>query len=316
LGGENRVSPPSPLFLFRPVFGLADAFAAGQICSIPHEFTQIPMKQSFPTPRRAGFTLIELLVVIAIIAILAGMLLPALSKAKQKATGIACLNNTKQLTLAAHLYATDFKDAIPPNLLGDTNAWIGGNVAALPGATNQLDIKNGRLFPYNGSLKIYQCPSDQFALKSGARVLPVSRVRSYSLSGMMGINSDFAVTSVHPGIPENKRFSDTVNPGASQALFFVDEQSYPDLAKVDLNSIDDGYFAVDSHQSTTWRNPPSSRHGNGGVVSFADGHSELWRWVEPNTKNLKGPYPKATKGDRDLLRFLRASYAEGKFKQP
>ena len=274
------------------------------------------MKKTIPIRKVSGFTLIELLVVIAIIAILAGMLLPALSKAKQKATGIACLNNTKQLTLAAHIYATDFRDAIVPNLLGDTNAWIGGNVAALPGATNELDIKNGRLFPYNTSLKIYQCPSDQFVLKSGSKSLSAGRVRSYSLSGMMGINSDFAVTSVHNTIPENKRFSDVITPGPSQALFFVDEQSYPDLSKTDLNSIDDGYFAVDSGQSAQWRNPPASRHGNGGVVSFSDGHSELWRWVEANTKNLKGPYPKATKGDRDLLRFLRASYAEGKFKQP
>ena len=262
----------------------------------------------------AGFTLIELLVVIAIIAILAGMLLPALSKAKQKASGISCLNNTKQLTLASHLYATDFRDFIPPNLLGDTNAWIGGNVASLPGATNQLDIKNGRLYPYNGSLKIYQCPSDQFNLKSGSKTLTATRVRSYSLSGMMGINSDFAVTSVHPGIPENKRFSDVNNPGPSQALFFIDEQAYPDIAKSDLSSIDDGYFAVDSFQSSQWRNPPASRHGNGGVVSFSDGHSELWRWVEPTTINLKGPYPAAGKNNRDLRRFQAASYAEGKFK--
>ena len=272
------------------------------------------MKKTTITRNALGFTLIELLVVIAIIAILAGMLLPALSKAKQKATGIACLNNSKQLTLAAHLYGTDFRDLIPPNYLGDTNAWIGGNVAALPGATNQLDIKNGRLFPYNGSLKIYQCPSDQFVLKSGTKTLSASRVRSYSLSGMMGINTPFAVDSVHPGIPENKRFSDVILPGPSQALFFIDEQSYPDIGKTDLNSIDDGYFAVDSHQSSTWRNPPASRHGNAGIVSFSDGHSESWRWVEASTKNLKGPYPAAGKNNRDLKRFQAASYPDGKYK--
>ncbi len=273
---------------------------------------QIPLR----TRRSAGFTLIELLVVIAIIAILAGMLLPALSKAKQKATGISCLNNIKQLTLAAHLYATDYDDHIPPNYLADTNAWIGGNVVNLPGATNVLDIRNGRLFKYNQSEKIYQCPSDQFPLRVGGRVLKVSRVRSYSLSGMMGINTPGAASSVHPGIPENRKFADVTEPGPSQAMFFVDEQADPNLANTSQTSIDDGYYAVDSHQARQWRNPPASRHGNGGILSFADGHSEQWRWVEAGTRLLKGPYPAAARNDRDLRRFLQASYAEGRYRWP
>jgi prepilin-type N-terminal cleavage/methylation domain-containing protein len=272
------------------------------------------MKTRTKGPFRAGFTLIELLVVIAIIAILAGMLLPALAKAKEKATGINCVNNLKQLSLAAHLYGTDYNDFIPPNYLNDTNAWIGGNVLGLPGATNVMDIRNGRLFPYNQSEKIYTCPTDKFPLRMGTRILEVSRVRSYSLSGMMGINTPFARDSVHPGIPENKKFSDVNDPGPAQAMLFVDEQSHPDLGNASLTSIDDGYFAVDSHQSQTWRNPPASRHGNGGVLSFSDGHSEQWRWVEATTRNLRGPYPRAAANDRDLIRFKRASYAEGRFR--
>src|SRR5258705_2490481 len=115
--------------------------------------------------RKLAFTLIELLVVIAIIAILAAMLLPALSRAKEKATGISCINNLKQLTLAAHTYAVDFQDAIPPNAVNNPRAWVSGDVSALPGATNVADIRAACLFPYNKSEPIYRCPPYKIAIK-------------------------------------------------------------------------------------------------------------------------------------------------------
>jgi prepilin-type N-terminal cleavage/methylation domain-containing protein/prepilin-type processing-associated H-X9-DG protein len=262
-----------------------------------------------PAPR-SGFTLIELLVVIAIIAILAGMLLPALAKAKQKATGINCVSNLKQLTLAAVLYATDFNDRIIPNLLGDTNAWIGGDVSSLPGATNLADIRNGRLFPYNRSEMIYRCPADKLPFKVGGR--SVVRVRSYSLNGMMGENTAWAASDVHPNInrpnetiPENRKFTDIKNPSASLASFFLDEEAL---------CIDDGYFAVDSHQSANWRNVIASRHGKGGTLSFADGHAELWRWREPGTDKLTDLNAITSRNDRDLLRLKLSTYAPGAFR--
>src|SRR5881296_1202222 len=79
-----------------------------------------------PPRDRAGFTLIELLVVIAIIAILAGMLLPALAKAKTKAQGIACLNNLRQLNFAWYMYADDNRDKLVPNGTGPQIGWIEG----------------------------------------------------------------------------------------------------------------------------------------------------------------------------------------------
>jgi prepilin-type N-terminal cleavage/methylation domain-containing protein/prepilin-type processing-associated H-X9-DG protein len=262
----------------------------------------------------AAFTLIELLVVIAIIAILAAMLLPALSGAKTRAVGISCLNNLKQLTLAAVLYSTDYADAIAANYVADTNAWVGGDVSTLPGATNVLDIQRAKLFPYNRSVNIYRCPADKFALRT--RTVP--RVRSYSLSGMMGINSDWAAQAVHPNIRENRKFSEVKNPGPSRAFFFVDEQSDPnDLTGYDsVSSIDDGYFAVNSTTGpVTWQNSPANRHGDVGSLSFADGHVENWKWRERTTHLLKGVWSKGPSPlDRDLARFREASFAPGTYR--
>jgi prepilin-type N-terminal cleavage/methylation domain-containing protein/prepilin-type processing-associated H-X9-DG protein len=261
-----------------------------------------------PTPvrrvRPVAFTLIELLVVIAIIAILASMLLPALSKAKAKATGIKCLSNLKQLTLAWVMYYDDNNEKLVPNSLDTTNAWIGGDVSALPGATNIYDIMNGRLYPYNKSLDIYRCPSDLVALKVGTK--RVQRVRSFSMNGRMG--GDPAVDWVNPGLPYNVKFSDITRPGPSQANVFVDEQA-GDSDSTTSTSIDDGYFAVHALPNVwIWENAPASRHGSGGVLSFADGHAELWRWREGKTATLKGRDNNTRAGDRDLQRFKDATW--------
>ncbi|NOS71561.1 MAG: type II secretion system protein [Verrucomicrobia bacterium] len=235
-----------------------------------------------PRVCRTAFTLIELLVVIAIIAILAGMLLPALGKAKLKAQSINCVSNQKQLSIAWVMYSGDNNDKLVPNWPGDSRSWIdgtSGSVHDLPGATNILALQKGLLFQYNPNIGIYKCPTAKGGPANGPSYMrTVQLVRHYSLEGRMG-GGDASDSSKY-GAPDTswvlgtkyqqyKKLNQVKYPSPSDAMTFLDES---------LLCLDDGYFAVNATTPNEWQNSPTARHGKSGVFAFADGHAERWSW--------------------------------------
>ncbi|MHC1763361.1 MAG: prepilin-type N-terminal cleavage/methylation domain-containing protein [Verrucomicrobiia bacterium] len=250
----------------------------------------------------SGFTLIELLVVIAIIAILAALLLPALSKAKRTALSTQCSSNLKQLQLAWQMYADDNSDQLVPNWVivnGDdwrgsfstTNSWVSGSAFA-DGST--AGIIQGALWPYSRSEGVYRCPADKSLWSYETQRVPRPFNVALSLAMNGGVNADIG-RSLDPAVAV--KMAEIREP--TSVFTFIDKEE---------ENMTSGAFVFQPGQANYWLTIPGDRdRGCGANVAFVDGHVAFKKWQYLGRKRTELHTPVRNDLDRSDLRWILAA---------
>ena len=249
------------------------------------------------TGRKQGraFTLIELLVVIAIIAILAAMLLPALTSAKKKTEAIYCMNNTHEMTLAHILYTVDCADRFAPNRDGGDSghdladaSWVGGWLDFDVNNTDNTNINwlishtvpgytyAAYVGQYLKAPNAFRCPADHSVCQEYGQTLP--RVRSISMQNWIGCDPA-------PGVPGSRTWTSPSKYGTYyQKLSVVKNPAITIMYLDERNdSINDGWWATDPDTLYQIVDYPASYHVGACGFSFVDGHSEIHKWQYKQT---------------------------------